>query len=392
MKDVTNEAVRAAIDDCLSGTAALPSVRADVLNRMRGEVRVKKKFSAGVVLAIVLTVLMMSAALAAGLGLFGRIGERENADARLPGLERVSGNVGLSFETAGGVIATIDQAYYDGTRVFISYTKSGPFDQLEMGEGRPEGLGECDWELPGEVYGEYFFSESVHHATMAAHLDGSAPRWATQRYVNVHDGLRSGEVELEIIGGETYLTEDGTLVGWKECIVPEEAAADELVVALGTFTSVTTFCQDATGLYVYNGDREPAVWHEFTVKKDVTSGTKLAGSAEGEGWTAEATLTASAIDVKGEIVVKCPQSWVEIQRTWENPDGVDYVREWKLCVGGVMVQGHNLDGSIDPRVDGQLTYTICYQLDALVEDMQLVPVYSRSGEHMDEAIALRVAE
>ena len=390
--NVTDEAVRAAIDDCLSGVQDMPSVRADVLNQVRGDVKVKKKFSVGIVFAIVLMLLMMSAAVAAGLGLFGQIGEREHADARLPGLERVSESVGLSFETAEGVTVTIDQAYYDGERVFISYTKSGPFDQLEMGEGKPEGLGECDWELPGEIYGEYFFSESASHALMAAHLDGSAPRWATQRYVNVHDGLRSGEIELEIIGGETYLTEDGTMVGWKECIVPKEAAAKELAVSIGTFTSVTTFCQDESGLYVYSGVREPAVWHEFTVKMDLSGGMKLAGHAEGDGWVAKAHLTVSAIDVKGEIVVKCPQSWVEIQRTWENPDGVDYVREWKLYVGGVEVEGHNLDGSMDPRVDGQLTYTICYQLDALVENMQLVPVYSRSGVHMDEAIPQKIAE
>lgn len=391
MNKLTNEAVRAAIDDCLSGADALPSVRADVLNRLRGEVKVKKKFSAGVVLAIVLTVLMMSAALAAGLGLFGQIGGREDADARLPGLERVSENVGLSFEAAEGVTVTIDQVYYDGTRVFISYTKTGPFDVMELGEGKPDDLGECDWELPGEVYGEYFFSESVHHTAMAAHLDGSAPRWATNTYVNVHDGLRSGETDLEIIGGDTYLTEDGTMVGWKECVVPEEIAADELVVSIGTFTSNTTFYQDETGLYVFSGDRDPAVWHEFTVHKDATGGTKLVGNAEGEGWTAKAYLTASAIDVKGEIVVKCPQSWVEIQRTWENPDGVDYIRDWKFYVGGMPVEGHNLDGSIDPRVDGQLTFTICYKLDGLLEEMQLVPVY-RDGPRMDEAITLRIAE
>ena len=84
MKELTNEAVRAAIDDCLSGAEKLPSVRAHVLNRLRGEVKVKKKFSVGIVFALLLTVLMAGAALAAGLGLFGQMSESGAVDARLP--------------------------------------------------------------------------------------------------------------------------------------------------------------------------------------------------------------------------------------------------------------------------------------------------------------------
>ena len=63
MKDVTNQAVRAAIDDCLSGMDALPSVRAAVLNQTRGEVKVKKKLSVGLVFAIVLMLLNVKGAM-----------------------------------------------------------------------------------------------------------------------------------------------------------------------------------------------------------------------------------------------------------------------------------------------------------------------------------------
>lgn len=38
MNKLTNEAVRAAISDCLSGADSLPSVRTAVLNQVRGEV------------------------------------------------------------------------------------------------------------------------------------------------------------------------------------------------------------------------------------------------------------------------------------------------------------------------------------------------------------------
>ena len=391
MKDVTNQAVRAAIDDCLSGVESMPSVRAQVLNQVRGEVKVKKKLSVGIVFAMLLTVLMAGAALAAGLGLFGQIGERENSDARLPALERVAESVGASFTTDDGVTITIDQAYYDGSRVFISYTKTGPFDLLSMGEGMPENLGECDWALPGEKFGDSLGIDGPDHQLMVAHLDGSAPRWAKRIYVSTHDGLRSGDTDLEIIGGETYLTEDGTLVGWKECVVPEEVAAEELVVSIGTFTTTTTYYQDETGLYLYYGDRPAAVWHPFTVRKDTTGGQQLVGESAGEGWTAQATLTASAIDIKGELVLSCPQDWVEIERTWENPKGLNYIGEWHVYMDGV----RDKDGGVErvsSGVDGQLTFGLCCKVDAAVKTIQLVPVYSKTGESMAEAITLKIAE
>ncbi len=391
MKDVTNQAVRAAIDDCLSGVESMPSVRAQVLNQVRGEVKVKKKLSVGIVFAMLLTVLMAGAALAAGLGLFGQIGERENSDARLPALERVAESVGASFTTDDGVTITIDQAYYDGNRVFISYTKTGPFDLLSMGEGIPENLGECDWALPGEKFGDSLGIDGPDHQLMVAHLDGSAPRWAKRIYVSTHDGLRSGDTDLEIIGGETYLTEDGTLVGWKECVVPEEIAAEELVVSIGTFTTATTYYQDETGLYLYYGDCPAAVWHPFTVKKDTTGGQQLVGESAGEGWTAQATLTASAIDIKGELILSCPQDWVEIERTWENPKGLNYIGEWHVYMDGV----RDKDGGVEwvsSGVDGQLTFGLCCKVDAAVKTIRLVPVYSKTGESMAEAITLKIAE
>lgn len=390
MKQLSDQAVRAAIDDCLSGVEALPSVRADVLNQVRGEIKVKKKLSAGVIFALLLALLMAGAAVAAGLGLFGQLGEREDADSRLPGLESVSEKMHVTFTTEEGVTVTIDQAYYDGTRVFISYTVSGPYDQVEMGEGKPENLN-YDWELPGEQYAAYFGGEGPHHQAMAAYLDGSAPRWAMARYVNVHDGLQIGDAYLNIIGGSTYINDDGVLVGWKECEVPETLAADEVTFLLGTFTSNTTYYQDEAGLYVAFGPRTRTVWHPFTVAKDKTGGQRLTGTVTGTDWSGTAALTASAVDIKGEIVVSCPQSWSDIWETWENPQQVDYIEDWNFYVGGTEVN-ENEGGSIDPRVAGQLTFGVCYRLYDLSQELKLVPVFSRSGEHMDEAIVLTIGE
>lgn len=391
MNKLTNAAVRAAIDDCLSGVDSMPSVRADVLNQVRGEVKVKKKFSVGLVIALLATLLLAGAAVAGSVGLFGEIGSREHTDARLPALEQVAEEVNAVFITEEGVTITIDQAYYDGSRVFISYAVEGPFDVMSLGEGKPENLGECDWAMPGEVYGQTIGSESANHEAMVAHLDGSAPRWAKTTYVNVHDGLQIGETYLDIIGGETYLTEDGKLIGWKECTVPEELAADEVTFLLGTFTSRTTWYQDETGLYLYRGDGMETTWHSFTVKRDKTPARILTGAAAGADWSAVANLQMSAIDIKGELVLSCPQDWVEIERTWENPKGLNFIGEWHVYMDGVRDQDGGVEW-VSAGVDGQLTFGLCCKVDAAVKTIQLVPVYSQTGENMAEAITLKIAE
>lgn len=395
MKRINREAVRAAIDDCLSGVDALPSVRADVLKQVRGEEKVNKKISIGVIAALMLTLLMAGAALAAGLGLFGQLGEMEHSDDRLPSLEQVAEPVGVVITTEEGVTITIDQAYYDGRRVFISYVQSGPFETMELGEGRPEGVTDWDMTFPGEGFGESIGIDGPEHLTLLSHLNSGVPSWAVSRSVNVHDGLQFGDVYLDIIGGETYRTADDRLIGWKECVIPPELAqgalqdADEVTFLLGTFTSSSTYYQDETGLYIAFGPRPETAWHPFTVKKDQAAHCQVTGEAAGAEWTASAALEASAIDMKGQILLVCPQSWTEIERTWENPEGIDYVRDWQLYVGGEPVERPVVEG-VNPGVDGQLTFDVCIRMSDASQELRLVPVYCMSGEHMDEAMHLKM--
>ena len=68
-----------------------------------------KKFVA-IVLAVALA-LTASVGIAAELGLFGRIGQSQNADTRLPGLENVSTVMNKVFNVDNGVTVTVNQAY-----------------------------------------------------------------------------------------------------------------------------------------------------------------------------------------------------------------------------------------------------------------------------------------
>ena len=43
MTEQESRRIKAALDDCLSGVYALPSMRADILRAAKGEMKVKKK-------------------------------------------------------------------------------------------------------------------------------------------------------------------------------------------------------------------------------------------------------------------------------------------------------------------------------------------------------------
>ena len=385
MTERDNEKIREALSSCLSGVDALPSQRADILRAAKGEVKVKRKVNMGLILALILVLLTTTVAVAEALGLFGQIGQQEHSDGRLPKLEQVSTEMDKVFDVGNGVTVTVHQAYYDGSRVFISYAVTGPHDVLEMGTGDP-GIVNYDREETGVRFKEQYFVDGPNGKPLMGWLDGSESRWATRTVVNVHDGLQIGEEYLDIIGGEYYWLEDGTLMGWKECEVPAGLAA---TFSIGVFTNKTTRYQTADTLYTAYLERGKTTWHEFTVKKNELA-TALTGTTQTADWTATATLTASAIDLKGEIVLDCPASWSEVWRTWENPNQIDFIEDWKLYLDGKKVEGHNLDGS--SYGSGPITFMVCYQMEQLSSDIMLVPDYWYGGEKPDEAIHLTIAK
>ena len=120
---------------------------------------------------------------------------------------------------------------------------------------------------------------------------------------------------------------------------------------------------------------------------------ELVGSGKGSEWTAEANLTVTDMDVKGEVVVTCPDDWHSVWMTWENPEKIDYIQEWVIYMNGEKLQGENLHGYVGGMGSTGLEFGLCYKLNApATSDMKLVPVYRYAGEKVDEAIALTISE
>lgn len=390
MTEQENRKIREALSSCLSGVDALPSRRADILRATKGEIKVKRKMNLGLVVALILVLMTTTVAVAAEFGLFGQISQQLDSDARLPALDVASTSVEKVFTTPEGVTVTINQAFYDGTRVFVSYAVAGPTKSAELHEGKPD-IVNYDWAKPGVIYANEYQDTSEAGQQMAAWLDGSAERYATVHSISVNDNMEMADgTDMNIIGGgddENVYLEDGSYINWKECEVPTDKASDEITVCLSLFTTERIYYQTKDCLYSSYGGITGTNDFPFTIKKaDVT---EMTGTAKEADWTAEATLNASVIDLKGEIIVEGAEGWTEIWTSWENPDKLDYINDWHLYVNGAKADGYNLDGSVWTLEDGKVAFGICYKLNDLSADMKLVPVYRYAGEKMDEAIMLQ---
>lgn len=354
---------------------------------------VRMKKSVAIALALVL-MLTTTAAVAAELGLFGLIGQKENSDIRLPALDAASTPVGKVFTTPEGVTVTIDQAYYDGRRVFVSYTVAGPTQTAVLGEGKPEHMINYTWDMPGVIFANEFPQNTEEGRKMAAWLDGSAPRWAQETRVYVGDNMDMADgTNMNIIGGgdENVYQPDGSYINWKECEVPADKAGNEITVCLLLGSTQATYYQTEDCLYYLNDGFPQISKFAFTIKKAEVQ--ELVGSGKGPEWTAEANLTVTDMDVKGEVVVTCPDDWHSVWMTWENPEKIDYIQEWVIYMNGEKLQGENLYGYVGGMGSTGLEFGLCYKLNVpAASDMKLVPVYRYAGEKVDEAIALTIAK
>ncbi len=390
--------IQQAIDRRLSGFAPSDArkmrIREAVYAQRREDKPVKKKLT--LVTAIAVAVMMMaSVAVAAGLGLFGELAQSgPDIDRRLNTLDVASTYINKTFTTHNDAKLTVHQAYYTGDRVFVSYSLEGNLRQVETGAGKPENV-EWDSVRENHICAEQFSNDIPEVQAMYDYLDGTEPRWGRSVSVGVHDSMYLPDGSyLDITGGDFYAREDGVMVGWKECIVPEGIDAEELEVQIGTYLIDTLYYQDEKDFYIAYQvrSRDTKQLFSFTVKKSDYA-APVTGSVSDEDWSAVANLTLSAIDLKGEVIVKAPQSWhdywLDRDYTGEEPDCID---DWQLYVNGKKAPGHNFNGGIGPAGAGELKFYVLYEHIDPTNEVMLVPHFTNSGAKPEWGIILKVAE
>ena len=384
------EQIRRAMDNALSGLRGDPWLARRVLERAKGEGPVKKKISAALIIAIALILVTASVALAAGLGLFGELADSPSGDGRLSALDGAAEPVGLEWTTLDVITLRIEQAYFEGDRVFISYRMTGPYAASVLHEGAPEEA--YAWSDEEEtVAAEEMMSDIPARQEVILQLDGTAPRWAEFTDAGLHDGLFLADgTYLDIIGGDIVVQADGSLIGWKECEIPEDVLEDTMTFRAVLFRTRSVLFQDGPVLRSFSGRAGEDAGFDFTLTRTADL-TRLTGEGNGEAYAAAADFTAGHIDLRGTVTVECPASWVAVWDTWENPDGVDLIEDWFLYRGGELVSDEGLQ-AIWSEDETHLVFELVFSAAGGTDGLSLVPVFSDWEPRLECAIPLNAAE
>lgn len=376
-----------AMERRLSGIQADPRLAQRVIAASEGERPVKKKISVSLALALVL-ILLASAALAAGLGLFDRLAKDQQAEtdkARLNVLNARSESAGATITTDDGITVEIDQCYYEGDRVFISYRESGRLYDCVRHEGPPDDGISWDWTEKDFVCAQNMMSVVPKQQEDILWLNGEGKRWEEVYDASLHDGLKLADgTYLDIIGGDIAPQEDGSIIGWKECEVPAGKSADTLDLIAVLFRTDSIRYQDGHDYYSAT-TRGEETKIAFTVKRN-NAMEYLSGTFMNDTYAVAADLQAGMIDIRGEIRLSCPAEWVKAHEDWTYHTDEDLIEEYQLYQNDMPLENGGPD--YERYENGMILFGIMYTRPESLEGLKLVPIYTQSGAHFQEAIPL----
>ena len=381
------EKIQSAMKTTLSGLQEDPWLTQRVLANAKGEEPVVKRVSATVIIAIALLVVAVTSALAAALGLFDQLSHDPRGDSRLSAVDQFAEPIGKEWTTEDGITVRIEQAYYEGNRVFIAYRMTGNWTATELHEGTPEGQFNWNWEEENMVAAQTMISDIPERQQAILQLDGSGQRWIATTDIGLHDGLSLADgTYLDIIGGDNLIQPDGSVIGWKECEIPEDCLSDTLTFQARLYRNRSVMFQDGT-TYREAAESGETTSFEFTLKRN-NDLTHLHGSGKGHEYTASVEMTAGHIDLRGKITVTCPASWVQVWDTWENPENLDIIGGWALCRSGGVIEEDGVQ-SIAKAGENQLVFEVMFDATDDLNHLTLVPVYEDQPPRMEEAIPLQ---
>ena len=379
------QALHQAVDRRLSGVREDPFLAQRVMAAKKGEKPMKKKLSVSLALVLAL-ILMASVALAAGLGLFEKLANGNTTDLdkqRLQELNSISENLNKVITTEDGITIEIDQCYYEGNRVFVSYRESGKLYECIRHEGAPEGDIQWDWTEKNFIAAENMMSVSPAQQEDILWLNGKGQRWEERFDASLHDGLMLADgTYLEIIGGDITVQEDGSIIGWKECEVPPGKRDETLEIKAVLFRTRSIHYQNGPDYSVSN-TRGETTDILFTVTRN-DSLTYLSGTFMNDVYAVAADFTAGCI--KGEIRLSCPEEWVKAHDDWAYNSNEDLIEEYRLYAGNAPLE--NGGPEWERYEDHMIFFGLTYSRPEILEGLRLVPIYTQSGPRMQEAIPL----
>lgn len=340
-----------------------------------------------VLTASVLVVLSVSAASAAGSGLFAEMAALdEYADKRLPVLDTVAESPAASLTMDDGITVEVDQAYYEGDRVFAAYRMSSNAELIELHEGAPEGT---DWTHVVEnwITGETLPIDQADYMKEHDWLNGQGQRWLEGPYDRIDGIVLEDGTKIRTVGGMENKQKDGTLVGWLEAVVPEGKAGDTLAFGLSVARDHAVKFQDhATFKENWQEVGTDSIPFTLTRSKDLVT---LEGAGKAGDWEAKADVNMGKVDMLATIRMTSAEQ-AQARNDLESGAGeidTDLVLYWSLYRHGqpLDVYGEN---RVYLEENDEVLYEMQFPLMEDISGLSLVPEYARTGAHTDEAIVI----
>ena len=413
---MTDEILRQALKEALGNETFPPGRQRDVWTQIKGETTMKpRKLSVALVCALMLSLLMMGAALAAALGVFGSLGmQGDNASSanRLQKLEESAENVNfqtvleapqdmhnehektlydrlLSRQQDRTFDLTVHQSYFDGNKLYFSYTLQTNAVEHTQGEGRPDGLDGWTIEEPGKRYRDLWaHTDPALDQAITAWLDSHESSWYAYDSWGLGDGAELTDgTYLQILDSGEQKLDDCTLQGFQEVEVPAGYEnADSLTIELSVLYGTSLYYQDETGVYwahIAQPENRGILHIPVTIHRNGST-SRLGGEANFDLYSANAQLQLSDVDLCGTVRLLCPEEWTTDPAALH--ESGDALSHYVLVSNGQTLP--NLDASMQVRGPGRLSLSLRFDLPQDLQHLSLRPVYFQSGEHPQEEIPL----
>lgn len=417
---MNDEKLRHAMRTCLSGVTFAPARQEAVLRAVKGAFNqpMKRKATPTLALAILLALLITGGAVAAGLGIFGKMAASDNPGAPAYELNRLeeiatvydiqaspavqatvlpSAQPQTDYEALLSALEgqnlpcslTLNQAYCDGERLYFSYTLEMEDMLWYRGEGFPTGMDGRGEFIAGKTYSEVWHNDILGvDEAITGWLDSHDASWIARSWVGMVDGadLEDGTYMTPIEGerGESTPTR---LTGFYTVRLPAGyEPGDTLTFVLSTRTYMELIAQNADGVYACFDFPMETQTYAFTIPVG-GSVTWLHGDGRFEQYSASAQVSISRVTVSGKVMLNVPVGWTA--SFGQNGDGDaagDHILTYQLVAGGQAL--HNYDGSLAITGDGALTIGVQCDIPYSGVALYLRPVYSLSGPHPEEDILL----
>lgn len=409
--------IRKAVSESLLRVAFPDARQQAVLERIRGGKPMKKKrISVALVCAAILTLALAGAALAAALGVFGQLATDELTAQRMEKLDEnadlLNRHVELEAQTEArpaeaetvyqtilnhqygrSFALTLNQTYYDGSKLYYTYTLKADPTQTWQGEGLPTGFDTWDIENVGQRYEDVWANEDQElDQAIRNGLNGHENGWFAYETWGLGDGADTADgTYLQIINSSEQWLDECTVQGYQEVELPEEMiGSEELDIVLTVMYGASVYHQDESGVrwaHIASAENRGILHIPFTVRMNGST-EALSGSAAYKDYTAEATLNVSDVDINGKVTLHCPTAWTEhVIDLIENERDGDMILDYRLSVNGK--EYTNQEGSLHTPESGVLEITVRFDRVEEGSKLLLIPQYLHAGVCTEEAIPIR---